>query len=61
MCGGGWEGANVDPTTVEAGVEKEWAHGVDSTAVGEAVGVDPSMIGEVPAWTRRRWWCAVRR
>jgi hypothetical protein len=55
MRGGGWEGANVDPIAVEAGVEKEWVHGVDSAAVGEAVGV-----GEVPAWTRQRWWCAVR-
>jgi hypothetical protein len=36
-------------TTVEAGAEKERVHGVDLTAVGEAVGdagMDPTAVGE---------------
>jgi hypothetical protein len=42
--GGGWEGASVDPTAVEAGVEKE-----------QVCNVDPTTVGQVPTWTQRRW------
>jgi hypothetical protein len=35
---------DVDPTAVEPDIEKEWVHGMDLAAVGEA-----------PAWIRERW------
>jgi hypothetical protein len=35
---------DVDPTAVEADIEKEWVHGMDLAAVDEA-----------PVWIRERW------